>query len=87
MASFDPIETVGVVAAVFTTSSFVPQAVRLLVRKDTAAISLTTYVVFAIGIALWLAYGVAIARWPIIIANVITLVLVFAIIAAKLRYG
>jgi MtN3 and saliva related transmembrane protein len=80
-------EAVGAIAAVLTTASFVPQAVRLLVRKETRAISLTMYLVFGIGVALWLVYGVAIGRWPIIAANAITLALVCAIIAAKLRYG
>jgi MtN3 and saliva related transmembrane protein len=87
MAPFDTTEAVGALAAVLTTASFVPQAVRLLVRRDTAAISLTMYLVFAVGIALWLVYGIALGRWPIILANVVTLGLVLAIIAAKLRYG
>jgi MtN3 and saliva related transmembrane protein len=85
--AFDATEAVGALAAALTTASFVPQAVRLIARKDTAAISLTMYLVFAVGIALWLVYGLALGRWPIIAANVVTLALVGAIIAAKLRYG
>jgi MtN3 and saliva related transmembrane protein len=87
MSGIDTTEALGMAAAVFSTSSFLPQAIRLLVRKETAAVSLVTYIVFAIGVALWLAYGVALGRWSIILANAITLIFVGAIIAAKLRYG
>jgi MtN3 and saliva related transmembrane protein len=87
MAGFDATEAVGSLAAILTTASFVPQAVRLIARRETAAISLTMYLVFAVGIALWLVYGIALGRWPIILANIVTLALVGAIIAAKLRYG
>lgn len=42
------------------------------------------YSVFACGVALWLAYGLLLAAWPIVAANVITLAL--AILGMKLRY-
>jgi MtN3 and saliva related transmembrane protein len=45
------------------------------------------YVVFAIGVAFWLAFGVMIWNWPMIVANTITLALAVAILAMKLRYG
>lgn len=85
--SISSVEAIGSAAAVLTTSAFLPQTIRLLVRKDTAAISLSMYVIFATGVALWLAYGIALGRWPIILANAVTLAFALAIIAAKLRYG
>lgn len=83
----DKVELIGGVAAVLTTGSFVPQAVRLLARKETAAVSLTMYVMFAGGVALWLVYGLFVGSWSIIAANAVTLVLALAIVAAKLRWG
>jgi MtN3 and saliva related transmembrane protein len=40
-----------------------------------------------LGVALWLVYGLLIGAWPVIIANVITLVLALAILWMKLRFG
>lgn len=83
----DWVEIVGGLAAVLSTASFAPQAWRLIVRKDAKAISLTMYLMFAGGVALWLVYGIAHGSWPIIAANAITLALALAIVGAKLRYG
>ena len=41
----------------------------------------------AAGIACWLIYGVALANWPLIGSNAITLALVMVILALKLRHG
>jgi MtN3 and saliva related transmembrane protein len=51
--------------------------------RDTRSISLAMYVVFNIGIALWLAYGVLIDSRPMVWANVITLALSTTILAVK----
>jgi MtN3 and saliva related transmembrane protein len=39
------------------------------------------------GIFLWFVYGVLISDWPLIWSNVVTLVLVSAILWLKLRHG
>ena len=78
---------VSALAATLTTVAFVPQALHIIRFKDTRAISLQMYLVFATGVALWLVFGVMIWNWPIIAANVVTLALALAIIRMKLRYG
>jgi len=78
---------VSVVAATLTTVAFVPQAIHIIRFKETRAISLQMYVVFATGVALWLIFGVMIWNWPIMAANAITLALALTIIRMKLRYG
>jgi len=45
------------------------------------------YVVFTAGVAVWLAYGIAIASWPMIAANTITLGLAATILGLKLKHG
>ena len=79
-------ELVGYLAATLTTVSFVPQALHSFKTKDVSGISLGMYSIFTLGIALWLAYGLLIGAWPIVIANVITLVLASLILALKLAY-
>jgi len=85
----DPVivNLVGGAAATLTTICWLPQAFKILRTQDTAAISLMTYSVFAVGLALWLCYGILLGSWPIIGSNVVTLVPVIAIIMLKLRHG
>jgi MtN3 and saliva related transmembrane protein len=42
---------------------------------------------FTFGMALWLAYGVALIDWPLITSSVVTLALMLVIVALKLRHG
>jgi MtN3 and saliva related transmembrane protein len=80
-------EWIGYAAALLTTSSFVPQAVRTLRTRETHGISLWMYVLFTIGVGCWLGYGLLLGSWPMILANVVTLALALAILLLKLRYG
>ena len=45
------------------------------------------YTLFTLGIALWLAYGILLTSWPIILANCVTLLLAGAVLAMKLKFG
>ena len=81
------IDTLGYLAAVLTTASFLPQAWLTFRTRDVSGISLAMYSVFTLGIALWLAYGLLINAWPIVIANAVTLVLAAAILGMKLVIG
>ncbi|HEY6123228.1 MAG TPA: SemiSWEET transporter [Steroidobacteraceae bacterium] len=82
----DP-EWIGYTAAALTTASFIPQAVMTIRSRDTRGISRGMYIIFTIGVALWLAYGVYIDSLPMILANTVTLALAATILALKLRYG
>jgi MtN3 and saliva related transmembrane protein len=79
-------ELVGYAAASLTTASFIPQAWLTFKTRDVSGISLGMYSVFTTGIALWLVYGLMIQAWPVVIANVITLVLAASILVMRLRF-
>ena len=79
------IDTLGYLAATLTTAAFLPQAWLTFRSRDASGISLAMYSVFTFGIALWLAYGVLLRAWPIVIANAVTLLLATGILAMKLR--
>jgi MtN3 and saliva related transmembrane protein len=81
------LELLGFVAAVLTTLCWLPQAIKTLRTKDTKSLSLVTQSLLALGIGLWLVYGVMTGNRPIILANGCTFVLVAAILVMKLRYG
>ena len=80
-------EWIGFSAASLTTASFVPQAWLTFRTRDVRGISLGMYSVFTTGVALWLAYGLLLQAWPVVVANAITLVLALSILVMKLRYG
>nr|WP_041390181.1 SemiSWEET transporter [Polaromonas sp. JS666] len=82
----DLTDLVGTLAACLTTLSFLPQAWLTFKTRDVRGVSLGMYSVFAIGVALWLAYGLLLRAWPIVIANAATLALALAILGMKLRY-
>ncbi|MFM9916430.1 MAG: SemiSWEET transporter [Rhizobacter sp.] len=79
------IDLLGYAAAALTTASFVPQAWLSFRTGDVSGISLGMYASFTVGVALWLAYGVVLGAWPIVVANAITLVLATSILVMKLR--
>ena len=78
---------IGTSAAVLTTIAFLPQAWLTWKSRRADGISLATYSMFTIGVGLWLLYGLLLGAWPVIIANLLTLVLALFILAMKLRFG
>jgi MtN3 and saliva related transmembrane protein len=45
------------------------------------------YAMFTVGIAFWLAYGIVLESWPMILSNVVTFILAATILTLKLRHG
>ncbi len=80
------IEIIGLIAATLTTACFIPQVYKVWKEKSTKDISLVMYIVFMIGLALWLYYGIKKESISMILANSGTLLLAFAIFIAKLKY-
>lgn len=76
-------EYIGLLAAMLTTASFLPQAIMVVRTRNTDGISLAMYVMFTAGVAGWFIYGLMIGSAPVIIANCVTLVLAAIILAIK----
>ncbi len=76
----------GMIAGTLTTAAFVPQVVKAWRTRSTHDISLGMFALFNTGLVLWLAYGVLIDSWPIVLSNVVTLALALTILFFKLRY-
>ncbi len=76
----------GYLAAVLTTISFVPQLVRVWRLRSARDISLSMFLVFSLGVFLWLIYGISLHSAPIILANAMTLALSLTILVLKLRF-
>ncbi|MFD0992730.1 SemiSWEET family sugar transporter [Tenacibaculum geojense] len=79
-------EIIGLVAATLTTASFLPQVYKTYQTKQTEGLSLTMYVMFFIGIVLWLVYGIHLKSIPMILANTITAISALFLIFMKIKY-
>jgi MtN3 and saliva related transmembrane protein len=81
------VEWIGGVAALLTTISWLPQAVKTITTRQTRDISLAAQVLLFVGIVLWLVYGIYIMSWPLIGSNVVTFFLIATILTMKIRHG
>jgi MtN3 and saliva related transmembrane protein len=66
--------------------AYFPQAYKIIKRKSSEDISLVLFGTLAIGITLWLLYGLAIDNYPLIIANVIGVLGTYSVIFLALKY-
>jgi len=82
----DKFEIIGLIAAVLTTSAYVPQVYKTWKTKSAGNISLTMYIAMFIGILLWLVYGFHLNSFAMISANSVTAILTLIILVFKLRY-
>jgi MtN3 and saliva related transmembrane protein len=78
-------EIIGYLAALLTTLSFLPQALRVIQTKRTRDISRNMYILLCLGILLWLLYGIIKKDFPIIFANLITFLFSITILFYKLN--
>ncbi len=74
---------VGTLATICSTTSFVPQAWKVVRTRDTSAISKRMYAITVAGFSLWLAYGLMLGQWPLIVTNGICLTLSAFILVMK----
>lgn len=82
----DWIITLGLMAATFTTVSFLPQAIKTIKTKHVKGLSLMTYLIFNVGLIFWLIYGLMINNLPIILANIVTLIFTLTILGVIIKH-
>ena len=80
-------DLIGALAGALTTIAFIPQVWRVWQTRSARDLSLSMYLIFTAGVALWLVYGVALGALPIIVFNSVTLVLAATVLAMKIRFG
>lgn len=86
MISSDAVTAIGLFAGTLTTISFLPQLVQTFRTKSAEDLSYLMLITFMSGVILWLIYGIFLRALPIILANAVTLALLIAIVALKVRY-
>jgi MtN3 and saliva related transmembrane protein len=80
------IQWLGILAGVLTTVSFLPQVMKTWKSRSAKDLSLGMFLIFSLGIALWLVYGILINDLPVILANMVTLVLSLTLLFFKFRF-
>lgn len=80
------LETLGFIAAILTTLSFLPQALRIRRLGSADDVSLTMYLMMVTGQGLWLIYAIVIVSPSMIGANVVSMSFVIWVLAMKLRH-
>jgi MtN3 and saliva related transmembrane protein len=78
---------IGAAGAALTTLCWVPQAIKIVRERDTRAISLPGTMLCALGVFLWLVYGLAIDDAPLIGSSVVTFAMTSVILVLKIRHG
>jgi MtN3 and saliva related transmembrane protein len=76
---------IGYLAAFCTTTSFLPQFILVYKTRSVKDISFEMYVVFCLGLVLWIIYGIMNKELPIILANSCTFILAFGILIIKVQ--
>lgn len=74
----------GTLAAMCSTASFAPQAWKIIKSRDTKDLSSAMFALTVAGFALWIAYGIALGQWPLIIPNALCFLLAAFILTMKL---
>jgi MtN3 and saliva related transmembrane protein len=80
------VDAVGVGAALCSTTSFVPQLIKLIREKRGEAISIQMYTLTVMAFSLWGLYGLMLKSWPLALSNLVSLGLSSAILLLKWRY-
>lgn len=80
------VDVIGSLAGLCSMVSFTPQLIKIWRERDASSISLRMYAVTVTGFSLWVAYGVLLKSWPIMVTNSVCLVLSGAILVLKWRF-
>ena len=81
----DWIEGIGLLAGFLGVSGWYPQVRRVWIDKQVDGVSVPTFTIIAVSLALWLTYGILKNSIAIIVANVFALVMILLIAAGAWR--
>ena len=71
---------IGYAAGLATILTFTIQIMKIIETKKITNLSSYMYIIYALGLICWAAYGVYIENWLIVIANLITFLFTFIIL-------
>jgi len=81
------IDTLGYVAGTLVVISLLPQVIKSFKTKSTKDISLLRYLIYVLGLILWVTYAIIIHNDPVAIMNGVGLILALSILFLKIKFG
>ena len=87
LSKLDAPTLIGLAAGALTTIAYLPQVLKTWRKKSAKDMSLAMISLTATGIFLWFLYGLSIGSLPVILANLVTFVLVVAVLVLKVTYA
>ena len=81
------VDLLGYIAGTLVVISLLPQVIKSWQTKSTKDISLARYVIYIVGLILWIAYALIIGSGPVAMMNSVGLILALCVLALKLKYG
>ena len=79
------VNIMGTIAAVLTTISFLPQAIKTITTKCTDGISILMYLAYTVGIFIWCVYGYYVKDNILLISSVIAFLLALPIMVLTIK--
>jgi MtN3 and saliva related transmembrane protein len=76
----------GFIAGLVTTAANLPQVWKTYRSRSGEGLSFRMLLALAIGLALWIIYGIMIKSLPLVVTNVIVFLLILSLIAMKLKF-
>lgn len=78
-------EILGILAGIGSAIVFLPQAIQTIKTRNTEGMSLNTYGIYCITMCLWIAYGVYLSSWQMIVCNGISLLFALPILCIIIK--
>lgn len=82
-------EFLGYLAGICTAIVFLPQTIKTIREKDVTGLSLTSYIIYCVGMISWILYGIYLDSLQMMIFNSISLffavIILYMIICSTLR--
>jgi len=80
-------EGLGYLAGICTAIVFLPQTIQTIRERNVSGLSLSTYIIYCVGMILWILYGVYLHSFQMVLFNSISLffavIILYMIIKGK----
>jgi len=80
------IDVMGYIAGILVVISLLPQVIKSWKTRLTRDISLWRYIIYCIGLILWITYAIIISNGPVAVMNSIGLLLALSILYLKIKH-
>ena len=82
-----PPDVLGYIGGILVVISLLPQVIKSWKTKLTRDISLWRYIIYCIGLIIWIYYAFIIRNGPVGVMNGVGLALALSVLYLKLKYG